>query len=163
MFRLTLILFLSLMASPVFGQKLVDSLRSELSRAGLSDSLRADLYNELAFAYAGINPVIGHAYADSAWALATDKGLTSRATSAINYHGVNYWYQGEDSLALVAYRQVLAEHQRLRLGVGLRGSSLMTAKAPAPAAKPAAPEASNVAEATTVSHAEQVALADPKL
>ena len=59
--------------------------------------------------------------------------------------------------------KVLAEHQRLRLGVGLRGSSLMTAKAPAPAAKPAAPEASNVAEATTVSHAEQVALADPKL
>ena len=59
--------------------------------------------------------------------------------------------------------KVLAEHQRLRLGVGLRGSALMTAKAPAPAAKPAAPEASNVAEATTVSHAEQVALADSKL
>lgn len=52
--------------------------------------------------------------------------------------------------------KVLAEHQRLRMAVGLRSSSVMTAKASTPAAKPAA-------TTTTVSHAEQVALADPKL
>lgn len=112
MCRLTLIFFLILLASPVFGQRLVDSLRNELTRPGLADSSRTDLYNELAFAYAGINPVLGHAYADSALALATEAGLASRATSALNYRGVNYWYQGEDSLALLAYRQVLEAHQK---------------------------------------------------
>ncbi|GAB3217978.1 tetratricopeptide repeat protein [Algoriphagus aestuariicola] len=111
MCRLTLILFLTLVAPLVFGQKVVDSLRSELTRSSLPDSLRVDLYNELAFTYAGINPILGHAYADSALDLAREKGMSSRAISAINYHGVNYWYQGEDSLALVAYRQVLEAHR----------------------------------------------------
>ena len=59
--------------------------------------------------------------------------------------------------------KVLAEHQRMRLAVGLRGSSLMTAKVTTPAAKPAAPMTNSTAETTTVSHAEQVAMADPKL
>lgn len=62
--------------------------------------------------------------------------------------------------------KVLAEHQRLRQGVGLRASPLMTAKAVTPAVKPAAmatPVADGKPEATTVSHAEQVALADSKL
>ncbi|MDR0215000.1 MAG: lytic transglycosylase domain-containing protein [Comamonas sp.] len=54
--------------------------------------------------------------------------------------------------------KVLAEHQRLRMAVGLRSNSVMTAKASTPAAKPA-----TTAATTTVSHAEQVALADPKL
>lgn len=57
--------------------------------------------------------------------------------------------------------KVLAEHQRLRMAVGLRSSSVMTAKASTPAAKPAA--TTTAAATTTVSHAEQVALADPKL
>lgn len=56
--------------------------------------------------------------------------------------------------------KVLAEHQRLRMAVGLRSSSVMTAKASTPA-KPAA--TTTAAATTTVSHAEQVALADPKL
>jgi len=66
--------------------------------------------------------------------------------------------------------KVLAEHQRLRLAVGLRANALMTAKVtpPAPAnaevAKPAAATV-NMAKATgtTVSHAEQVAQAGPRL
>lgn len=57
--------------------------------------------------------------------------------------------------------KVLAEHQRLRMAVGLRSSSVMTAKASTPAAKPAT--TTTAAATTTVSHAEQVALADPKL
>lgn len=57
--------------------------------------------------------------------------------------------------------KVLAEHQRLRMAAGLRSSSVMTAKASTPAAKPAA--TTTAAATTTVSHAEQVALADPKL
>ena len=62
--------------------------------------------------------------------------------------------------------KVLAEHQRLRQGVGLRASPLMLAKASAPVAKPVAveaPVADSKPVATTVSHAEQVALADSKL
>ena len=57
--------------------------------------------------------------------------------------------------------KVLAEHQRLRMAAGLRSSSVMTAKASTPAAKPAT--TTTAAATTTVSHAEQVALADPKL
>ncbi|MDR2298523.1 MAG: lytic transglycosylase domain-containing protein [Comamonas sp.] len=59
--------------------------------------------------------------------------------------------------------KVLAEHQRLRMAVGLRSNSVMTAKASTPATKPATTEATTTAATTTVSHAEQVALADPKL
>ncbi|RGE44725.1 lytic transglycosylase domain-containing protein [Comamonas testosteroni] len=62
--------------------------------------------------------------------------------------------------------KVLAEHQRLRQGVGLRASPLMLAKVNPPAAKPAAieaPVADSKPAATTVSHAEQVALVEPKL
>lgn len=98
--------------SSVFGQKRIDSLLQEVRKPAVSDSLRAHLYNELAFEYAIIQPAIGHTYADSAWALAQDLQEASLATSAINYKGINYWYQGEDSLALIHFEQVLDAHRR---------------------------------------------------
>lgn len=63
--------------------------------------------------------------------------------------------------------KVLAEHQRLRQGVGLRATPLVATNT-VPAAKPAAESAAhnravNTAEATTVSHAQQVALAESSL
>lgn len=63
--------------------------------------------------------------------------------------------------------KVLAEHQRLRQGVGLRANPVVATNT-VPAAKPAAASAAhnravNTAEATTVSHAQQVALAESSL
>ncbi|MEX8193201.1 transglycosylase SLT domain-containing protein [Comamonas guangdongensis] len=64
--------------------------------------------------------------------------------------------------------KVLAEHQRLRLAVGLRANALMTAKVTPGKAEDGKPAAAtvNMAKAsagTTVSHAEQVAQAGPRL
>ena len=57
--------------------------------------------------------------------------------------------------------KVLAEHQRMRQGAGLRAANpLVAANTVTPAAKSAAPKA---AEATTVSHAQQVTVADSSL
>lgn len=61
--------------------------------------------------------------------------------------------------------KVLAEHQRLRQGVGLRANALVAANTITPAAKPAAQKeaSSTTAAATTVSHAQQVAMAESSL
>ena len=56
--------------------------------------------------------------------------------------------------------KVLAEHQRMRQGAGLRSNPLVAANTATPAAKSAAPKE---AESTTVSHAQQVALANSNL
>lgn len=103
---------LMLFVCPAQGQKQIDSLRNELRKPGLPDSTRVDLFNDLSFFFAGIDPVIGLSYSDSAHSLASSLGLVTRATTAFNNKGVNYWYRGEDSLALQAYHQVLADHQK---------------------------------------------------
>jgi len=93
-------------------QTQIDSLRRVLSQSDLRDSLRVDVYNDLSFYYAGVNPIVGLAYSDSAFALATLRKMGERATTSINNKGINYWYQGNDSLALQAYEQVLTAHQK---------------------------------------------------
>jgi tetratricopeptide (TPR) repeat protein len=103
---------LMLFVYPAWGQKQIDSLRNELRKPLLPDSTRVDLFNDLSFYFAGIDPVIGLSYSDSAYALASSLGLVARATTAVNNKGVNYWYRGEDALALQAYHQVLAAHQK---------------------------------------------------
>lgn len=106
------ILFLGILSTKALGQRQIDSLRSELVKLDLHDTTRVDIYNDLSFYYAGVDPTFGLVYSDSAFALATKLGLTSRATTSINNKGVNYWYQGNDSLALLAYHQVMEAHQK---------------------------------------------------
>lgn len=106
------VLFLGFLSTSTLGQSQIDSLRSELVKPGLHDSTRVDLYNDLSFYYAGVNPEFGLAYSDSAFSLATRLGMTSRVTTSINNKGVNYWYQGKDSLALGAYQLVMEAHRK---------------------------------------------------
>ncbi|SEG35296.1 tetratricopeptide repeat-containing sensor histidine kinase [Algoriphagus boritolerans] len=105
-------ILLILFVSPAWSQKQIDSLQIELRKSGLPDSSRVDIFNDLSFYYAGIDPKIGLSYSDSAFSLAKGLGWEARATTAVNNKGVNYWYQGEDSLALQAYQTVLAAHQK---------------------------------------------------
>lgn len=106
-------LVLALLYSPLaWGQNPIDSLKNELRKSNLPDSTRVDVLNDLSFYFASIDPKIGLSYADSAYTLATKLQLTAKSTTAINNRGVNYWYQGHDSLAIQSYRQVLEAHQK---------------------------------------------------
>ncbi len=110
----SLLLFIGffLMGFQAFGQKQIDSLLNELSTRRTHDSTRVNIYNDLSFYFAGIDPKIGLSYSDSAFNLGSKLGLTAKTTSAINNRGINYWYQGKDTLALEAYQQVLEAHQK---------------------------------------------------
>lgn len=110
----TLVFFVLFLLSvfPVLSQTQIDSLRNELSKPGIQDSTRVNIYNDLSFYFAGVDPKIGLSYSDSAFSLSSTLGLTEKTTTSINNRGVNYWYQGNDSLALEAYQQVLFAHQK---------------------------------------------------
>ncbi|SDA48714.1 Tetratricopeptide repeat-containing protein [Algoriphagus alkaliphilus] len=109
---LSFFIVLVLFVCPAWGQKQIDSLRNELRKSGLPDSTRVDIFNDLSFYFAGVDPVIGLSYSDSAYSLASSLGLVARATAAVNNKGVNYWYQGQDTLALKAYQSVMIAHQK---------------------------------------------------
>ncbi len=108
----TLVFFVlfSLFVFPVLSQSQIDSLRLELTKPTLHDTLRVNIYNDLAFYFASIDPKTGLSYSDSAFQLGRELGLNQKVTTAINNRGVNYWYLGNDSLALDSYQQVLAAH-----------------------------------------------------
>lgn len=110
----TLVFFVLFLLSvfPVLSQTQIDSLRNELSKPGIQDSTRVNIYNDLSFYFAGVDPKIGLSYSDSAFSLSSTLGLTEKTTTSINNRGINYWYQGNDSLALEAYQQVLFAHQK---------------------------------------------------
>jgi tetratricopeptide (TPR) repeat protein len=82
-----------------------DSLFAVLQHHPQPDTARLRLLNAASFAFYNSNPEKGRALADSAIALArvlTD--MTAQATAWRN-RGLNCFRQGEDSLALAAYRQ----------------------------------------------------------
>lgn len=94
----------------VNGQQTIDSLQRELQRPGLIDTTRVKILVELSWEWAGIDPKIGVAYADSAELLAQQIDFETGRISALNRKGVNYWYAGQDSLAILAYEEVLSYH-----------------------------------------------------
>lgn len=106
---LMLLYFLGCM--PAVSQRL-DSMKVKLLQPDLVDSARVDSWNELSFDYAGRDPEIGLMYADSALRLAEQMNDAGKIASSHNSFGVNYWYQGKDSLALFHYSQVLSHHQQ---------------------------------------------------
>jgi hypothetical protein len=65
--QLPFFIVLVLFVCPAWGQKQIDSLRNELRKTGLPDSTRVDLFNDLSFYFAGVDPVIGLSYSDSAY------------------------------------------------------------------------------------------------
>jgi tetratricopeptide (TPR) repeat protein len=104
---LPIILFFASIGSLTAQYDFRDSLKLALLKPGLSDTIKIDLYNELSFSWAGTNPQIGLAYADSAKILSEKSGHSKRLINSINNFGVNYWYLGKDSMALEAYQKVL--------------------------------------------------------
>lgn len=96
-----------------FPQGELDSLRNLLAPS-LPDSTKISVYNELAFYFASRDPEQGLEYADSALTLSKSQGLISLEATAYNNQGVNYWYQGADSLALSSYQKALGIFQQLK-------------------------------------------------
>ncbi|GMQ30585.1 tetratricopeptide repeat-containing sensor histidine kinase [Algoriphagus confluentis] len=93
-----------------WSQTAVDSLQKILSQTSKRDTQRVHLYNELAWEWAGTQPQKGLLYADSAFLLAGELQFESGKIAALNRKGVNYWYSGQDSLAIQAYQVVLDYH-----------------------------------------------------
>ncbi|WP_026951405.1 tetratricopeptide repeat-containing sensor histidine kinase [Algoriphagus mannitolivorans] len=100
------------LADEVLAQSAIDSLQIALKKTGNKDTVRVQLYNELAWEWAGSNPQIGLLFADSAYQLAQKLQFESGKIAAMNRKGVNYWYSGQDSLAIKSYEVVLDYHLR---------------------------------------------------
>lgn len=92
-------------------QKELDSLLLALTLHHQHDTTRADLLNEVVYAYHTIDPDKGLRTADEAIALARQLNNVSRLASAYSNKGVNYWAKGKDSLAMEMYRQALEMHE----------------------------------------------------
>lgn len=108
------IMFLLLQAYSGCAQNGLDSLRTLLEVGDLHDSTKISVYNELAFYFASRDPEQGLKYADSALFLSKAQGLISLEAASYNNQGVNYWYQGADSLALLSYQKALGIFQKLK-------------------------------------------------
>jgi tetratricopeptide (TPR) repeat protein len=93
-------------------QKVLDSLLQELKKPGIVDSSKINLYNEIAYSIASVDPRRGLLYADSALVLSEKNNLEGKKAISLNSKGVNYWHLGEDSLALIEYNEVLNYHRR---------------------------------------------------
>ncbi len=99
-------------AWPSLGQQTLDSLNQVLREKNLHDTSKVHVYSELSWEWAGKDPKVGLRYADSAFYLAQTIRFESGKIAALNRRGVNYWYSGQDSLAVLAYEEVLAYHQQ---------------------------------------------------
>ncbi len=107
------ILVLLLAGGKVFSQGEIDSLKTILFEPGLHDTTKISVYNELAFYFASRDPEQGLNYADSALSLSRKIGVVSLEATAYNNQGVNYWYMGADSMALISYQMALGIFQDL--------------------------------------------------
>jgi tetratricopeptide (TPR) repeat protein/two-component sensor histidine kinase len=112
--RLVLVCFLSFGFTWVgLNAQVKDSLQNILLETALTDSIRIDVYNELAFELASSQPELGLLYADSALQLSERLGQNRKIANSLNSFGVNYWYLGKDSLAMRCYSKVLQIYKEL--------------------------------------------------
>lgn len=91
-------------------QEALDSLLYQLGNHREKDTARLNLLNEIAYAYATIDPEKGLVMADSAIFLGTRIGNKKKLASAYSNKGVNYWSLGNDSLAANFYKKALEIH-----------------------------------------------------
>lgn len=91
-------------------QEALDSLLYQLAKHEIKDTVRLNLLNEIAYAYASVDPEKGLATADSAISLGTKIGDKKKLASAYSNKGVNYWSLGNDSLAAHFYKKALDIH-----------------------------------------------------
>jgi tetratricopeptide (TPR) repeat protein len=111
--RLLLILAILTLIQNAYSQKhIIDSLHIELRNPSIADSIKIDVYNELSFLHARVDPLQGLAFADTALALAKETDMIAKEAASLNNRGINFWYMGKDSLALVQYNQVLQIHKQ---------------------------------------------------
>lgn len=110
--RAWMILFICTSCMCQAQQAELDSLLGMLRNHPKEDSVKLNILNNLAFAYARTVPARGIETAAQAIALAKKLGLPAKLAAAYNYMAVNYAGEGEDSVALTYYKQALALHQQ---------------------------------------------------
>lgn len=116
----TLLLLLTFIASPGFPQqRQLDSLLIELSKHRTEDTVRLEILNRVAAAYAPINPQKGIDVASMALELAGKlDSPVKRAEAQLNM-GLCYRAQTKDSLAMVMFKQSLAAFVRFGYAQGM--------------------------------------------
>ena len=92
-------------------QKELDSLLNILNGHGKEDTVKLTLLNDIAYAYCMTDPQKGLQTADKAIALAQKLNDKNKLASAFSNKGVNYWADGNDSMALQFYQRALSIHQ----------------------------------------------------
>ncbi|HEY4149225.1 MAG TPA: tetratricopeptide repeat protein [Chitinophagaceae bacterium] len=107
-------------------QQELDSLTAVLKQYSKEDTTRLNLLNSLAFDCSGINPDRGLALSDEAIALAKKLNDQGKLAAAYNYKAMNFAGKGEDSIALLYYRQALHIHEQRgdRLHIGTTNNNI---------------------------------------
>lgn len=97
------IIFLTGFSSSYSQQEKLDSLLILLQQHKIEDSIKVDLFNELAYNYYLFDPAAGLKFADSAILLAGELKYKNRLAKAYAFKGHNYSAIGQDSAALAQY------------------------------------------------------------
>ena len=97
------------------GQALIDSLLQRLNSPGYSkeDSLRADILNELTYAYYNVDPDKGIQYGKQCLQLATKLKLRTQVASVNTYLGANYYVKADYPNALNSWLAALKQYEEL--------------------------------------------------
>lgn len=114
--KLFIAFFISMLPAVCVSQNtspVIDSLNRELNRHTTEDTVRVDIYLELVYALYVVNPQKGLEIADKAIALSKKVNNPKRVAASFAHKGLSYMALGEDSLALICYRQALALHKKL--------------------------------------------------
>ncbi len=93
-------------------QKELDSLLLVLQHTPKEDTTRLNLLNDIVFDCSLANPDKGLVMADEAIALAQKLNNKPKLATAYNYKAMNFAGKGDDSLALLYYRQALRLHEQ---------------------------------------------------
>lgn len=124
MLRITLCIAFALMsATAPAQQRELGSLLTALADHPKDDTIRLNLLNDIAFSCQNIDPAKGLVAADQAIALAKKLNNKVKLADAYSQKGINYWAQGENSLALIAYKQASGLHQQAGNQLGVARAS----------------------------------------
>lgn len=111
MARVIFVFILQMFFFDVIGQKNeLDSLLHVLSEHKSMDTVRINLYNDIAYIYGSINPTTGQVFVDSAIDLSRQLKVKAKEMEALNINGNLNMSLGKDSIAKEIYQKVLDYH-----------------------------------------------------
>jgi signal transduction histidine kinase len=110
-----LLLFVSNISySGKIGNELIDSLKLEINKSEIHDTIKIKFYGEISFAYYSIDPTKGINYADSGIKLAQSIKDPIGELSCLNGKGVNLWKISMFSEALNSFLSALQIAEKLK-------------------------------------------------